>query len=198
MYVHLYASVYICLHLFTFCASVFLVAFLAMCLKTHVSWHYFFQGLNHDWRLVVTFWQPWWVKTQPVFVKNVPLKTTRCVALRMKHCADHRNIQRTNAELPAQRWADHRRTYARTTGYEKHSECATHKRVRGQSRQPLKQQNSMKLQIKEKIKQQKTPKSSKTWKKQRINKKNDVWKKNTYPSIPSKGTKKTRKNRAKC
>ena len=65
----------------------------------------------------------------------------------------------------AQRWADHRRTYARTTGYEKHSECATHKRVRGQSRQPLKQQNSMKLQFKEKIKQQKTPKSSKTWKK---------------------------------
>ena len=97
---------YICMHLFTsvciclpLCLSVFLVAFLAMCLKTHVSWHYFFKGLNHDWRLVVTFWQPWWVKTQPVFVKNVPLKTTRCVALRMKHCADHRNIQRTNAEL---------------------------------------------------------------------------------------------------
>ena len=159
MYVHLYASVYICLHLFYLCAHLFfLVAFLAMCLKAHVSWHYFFQGLNHDWRLVCNiFWQPWWVKTQPVFVKNVPLKTTRCVALRMKHCADHRNIQRTNAELPAQRWADHRRTYARTTGYEKHSECATHKRVRGQSRQPLKQQNSMKLQIKEKIKQQKTP-----------------------------------------
>ena len=93
---HLFTSVCICLPL---CLSVFLVAFLAMCLKTHVSWHYFFKGPNHDWRLVVTFWQPWWVKTQPVFVKNVPLKTTRCVALGMKHCADHRNSQRTNAEL---------------------------------------------------------------------------------------------------
>ena len=162
-----------------------------MCLKTHVSWHYFFKGPNHDWRLVVTFWQPWWVKTQPVFVKNVPLKTTRCVALRMKHCADHRNIQRTNAELPAQRWADHRRTYARTTGYEKHSECATHKRVRGQSRQPLKQQNSMKLQIKEKIKQQKTPKSSKTWKKQRINKKKWCLKKKHVSKHSLQGNQKT-------
>ena len=95
----------------------------------------------------------------------------------------------------AQRWADHRRTYARTTGYEKHSECATHKRVRGQSRQPLKQQNSMKLQIKEKIKQQKRPnprKHEKTKNKQ----KNDVWK-NTYPSIPSKGTKNNKKKHSK-
>ena len=189
---HLFTSVWICLPL---CASVFLVAFLAMCLKTHVSWHYFFKGLNHDWRLVVTFWQPWWVKTQPVFVKSVPLKTTRCVALRMKHCGDHRNIQRTNAELlrsVERTTAEHTRGPPDTKNIEKHSECAMHKHVRGQSRQPLKQQNSMKLQIKEKFQQQKTPKSSKTWKKQRINKKN-VWKKNTFPSIPSKGTKKKEK-----
>ena len=164
MYVHLYASVYICLHLFTSVPICFFGCFSCNVSENTCVLTLFLSRAKPRLKVscnilaAMVSKDPTCVRQERSLEDNQMCGTGNETLRRPPQQSE--NQRRTTA----QRWADHRRTYVRTTGYEKHSECATHKRVRGQSRQPLKQQNSMKLQIKEKIKQQKTPKSSKTWK----------------------------------